>query len=184
MSYSMHGLGASPATASAGELLSSLNARWSQMAPVKGIGLSLASIGTLLHALQLLHQSAHWQVKGPTYYGDHLLFERVYKDIRKEVDAIGERTVAMGDPRLVCPILVAGLSAELLQGWGKGHGKVEAANQLVAMSLRAEREFIAAVSQALAQAPASDGVQNLLQGIADAHEGNVYLLEQRLVRGA
>ncbi len=184
MSYSFNAFGASPATAQAPQLLSSLNSRWAQMAPVKGIGLSLASLGTMLHALLLLHQSAHWQVRGPTYYGDHLLFQRIYDGIAKEIDSVGERTVNTGDPRLVCPILVAGLSAELLQGWGKGHGKVEKAAELVAMSLRAEKEFVTAISQALAQAPASDGTQNLLQGIADAHEGNVYLLQQRLVRGA
>lgn len=184
MSYSLNAFGEAPATAAAPQILASLNTRWSQMAPVKGIGLSLASIGTMLHALQLLHQAAHWQVRGPTYYGDHLLFERVYKGIRKEIDAIGERTVNTGDLRLVCPILVANLSADLLQGWGKGHGKVEQAKDLVAMSLGAEKSFLVAIGQALAQAPASDGTQNLLQGIADAHEAVVYLLQQRLVRGA
>ena len=184
MAYSFNAFGAAPSSAAPPQLLASLNARWSQMAPVKGIGLSLASLGTMLHALQLLHQAAHWQVRGPTYYGDHLLFQRLYDGIPKEIDSVGERTVNTGDPRLVCPILVANLSAELLQGWGKGHGKVEQATELVGLSLRAEKEFVLAISQALAQAPASDGTQNLLQGIADAHEGNVYLLQQRLVRGA
>ena len=86
MSYSFNAFGASPATAQAPQLLSSLNSRWAQMAPVKGIGLSLASLGTMLHALLLLHQSAHWQVRGPTYYGDHLLFQRIYEGIAKEID--------------------------------------------------------------------------------------------------
>lgn len=52
------------------------------------------------------------------------------------------------------------------------------------MSLGAEKSFLVAIGQALAQTPASDGTQNLLQGIADAHEAVVYLLQQRLVRGA
>lgn len=154
------------------------------MAPSSPIALSLASLGSMLQALYLLHQSAHWQSSGPTYYGDHLLFERLYKPIAKEVDAVGERAVGLGSPLLVCPITTATLSAQLLQRWGKRHAPPETPLELAALSLRAERELLAAVDEALALSKASDGVQNLLQGIADTHEGNVYLLQQRLVRGA
>lgn len=146
-------------------------------APV--VGKSLASLATALHALYLLHQAAHWQTRGASYYGDHLMFQRLYKNIDKEIDSLGERAVAMGSPRLVCPITTAELSADILRAWGKGHG-LDSAEKLVVLSLNAEKSVLAAIASAMATASPSDGVQNLLQGIADAHEGSVYLLEQRL----
>ena len=189
MGYALRGFGDSAVMAQqSGSLLGSLNQSWSDMLRADGskispIGLSLASLGVMLEALQLLHQSAHWQVRGPTYYGDHLLFERLYKKIPKQIDSVGERTVNLGDARLVCPITTANLAGQLIAGWGKRHGSVESARELVALSFRAEQSFVKAVKQALAGAPASDGTQNLLQGIADEHEANLYLLQQRLVRG-
>lgn len=183
MSYTLNGLGASTVLDSNGRLIEGLNARWAKMAQASPIALSLASLATIEHALQLLHQAAHWQTRGPSYYADHLLFQRLYKPIDKEIDALGERAVGLGDPRLVCPITTADTSAELLQSWGKGHG-LDSPTRLLQISLGAERALLLAVEAAMKMGSASDGVQNLLQGIADTHEGNVYLLQQRLVRGA
>jgi DNA-binding ferritin-like protein len=179
MTYRMRGLGAGESGSALG--LGQLNARWSQMAPASPIALSLASLAAMDHALYLLHQSAHWQSSGPTYYGDHLMFQRLYKPIDKEIDSLGERAVGLGDPRLVCPLTTSQMAFDLLQGWGKGH-RADAPLRLVQLSLYAEKCFLKAIKEAMSQ-PASDGAQNLLQGIADVHEGNVYLLQQRLVRG-
>lgn len=180
MTYKMNGLGAVQAPSS--RLLVTLNSRWEKMAKARGIAYSLASLATMEQAILLLHQSAHWQSSGPTYYADHLLFQRLYKPIDKEIDSLGERAVGLGDPRLVCPITVASLAGDLLRAWGKGHG-LDSPRRLVEMSLNAERSLLEAIAAAMGQAAPSDGVQNLLQGIADTHEGNVYLLQQRLVRG-
>lgn len=180
MTYNMHGLGAALAPQS--KLLALLNGRWEKMAKAPQVAYSLASLAVIDQALALLHQAAHWQSSGPSYYGDHLLFQKLYKPIDKEVDALGERAVGVGHPRLVCPITQASMAKDLLQGWGKGQGPDEP-RRLVQMSLGAERSFLEAIAASMVQASPSDGVQNLLQGIADVHEGNVYLLQQRLVRG-
>jgi len=177
MSYLYNGFGESPRTTS--PELRMLSEEWSKMGrQASPIALSLASLASMLHALYLLHQSAHWQTRGPTYYADHLMFQRLYKNIDKEIDSLGERAVNLGGPMLVCPITTAELATPLLAGWGKGHG-LDAPEKLVSMSLRAERSVLDALGVAMTQT-ASDGVQNLLQGIADAHEGNLYLLDQRL----
>jgi hypothetical protein len=177
MTYSMKVFGAGDSASPIG--LAQLNARWSQMAAAAPVALSLASLASMDHALYLLHQSAHWQSSGPTYYGDHLMFQRLYKPINKEIDSLGERAVGLGDPRLVCPLTTSQMALDLLQAWGKGH-RVDAPKRLVQLSLYAEKCFLKAIKEAMAQ-PASDGVLNLLQGIADTHEGNVYLLQQRLI---
>lgn len=177
MSYLYNGLGDAP-KASSPQLLKLMN-EWSKMGGrSSAISLSLASLATMLNALYLLHQAAHWQTHGPTYYADHLMFQRLYKGIDKEIDGIGERAVNLGGPMMVCPITTSELSITLLADWGKGHG-LDSPEKLVSLSLRAERSFLDALAVAMTYT-ATDGVQNLLQGIADAHEANVYLLDQRL----
>ena len=181
--YAYKGFGAAPQRPQSA-MLARLNDAWSKMdSRACPVGCSLASLATALEALYLLHQSAHWQTRGSSYYADHLMFQRLYKGIDKEIDSLGERAVAMGSPLLVCPITTAQLSAELLRLWGKGHG-LDSPVRLVSLSLGAERAVLEAIATVMASTSPSDGVQNLLQGIADAHEGSVYLLQQRLARGS
>jgi DNA-binding ferritin-like protein len=49
-----------------------------------------------LRALGIMQHSHHWQTKGETSYGDHLLFERIYKHIEEDVDGLGEKIVGLG----------------------------------------------------------------------------------------
>lgn len=43
-----------------------------------------------LRALKWLSWNAHWMASGPTSYSDHLLFERIYDAIDKQVDTVAE----------------------------------------------------------------------------------------------
>jgi DNA-binding ferritin-like protein len=56
---------------------------------------------SFLRYLYLLHQTNHWTASGDPYYGDHLLFERLYTTTVEEIDAIGEKAVGLGSPHLV-----------------------------------------------------------------------------------
>lgn len=160
------------------ELLPQLIARWQEVAPdAVGIPVSLASVAVVLRAVGLSHQAAHWQTKGTTFYSDHLLFKRIYKAIPKELDSISEKIVALGDPILVCPIRSSQLALELLGVFGRVC-VVPDSEKLVALSLAAELGFLRVLETAT-QAATTDGVENLLQSIADKHESHVYLLQQR-----
>lgn len=53
-----------------------------------------------LRALQIIHQSHHWQSMGKNSYSDHLLYQRLYEVIEREVDAIGEKIVGTGQMKL------------------------------------------------------------------------------------
>ena len=46
-----------------------------------------------LRAAHLIHWTGHWQVKGDTQYGDHLLLERVYSGLADEIDTLAEKIV-------------------------------------------------------------------------------------------
>jgi DNA-binding ferritin-like protein len=136
---------------------------------------------TLLSNLRLLsmyYQTCHWQVKGSLFYGDHLMFDRLYNAVNEEVDGVAERAVGFtGDRSLV------NLN-EVLKRMSEAAIKLpfECSENIhyVNAALLLEQDLLAYLEQH--QDYGSVGVKNLLAGIADAHESNVYLLKQRLAK--
>jgi hypothetical protein len=144
----------------------------------------LASLLALLRAVYQLHQAHHWQSRGKSYYADHLLYQRLYEEILPEIDAVAERVVGLSrDPRLVDPSRQAQATQVILEGFKESEAataeNVPPTEAAVMASLEAEMQLLRQIDALLAT-QASNGVQNLLQGIADKHEGHVYLLQQRL----
>jgi DNA-binding ferritin-like protein len=52
-------------------------------------------------SLYTLLQQAHWQNKGENFYGNHLLFERLYKVAEGDLDAAAEKTVGLYNPETI-----------------------------------------------------------------------------------
>lgn len=141
----------------------------------------LATLLVFLRGLSHVHQSAHWATKGPQSYADHQLFDRVYGDTFGEIDSVGERLVGLAGPLMVEPVrlakqaalVVEELSVSVSGPFGSG---------LVEVSLLAELRFLLllqALTRSLREAGVlTAGTDNLLAGIADTHEGHVYLLRQ------
>lgn len=143
----------------------------------------LASLLVMLRSVYLLHQAHHWQSAGKSYYGDHLLFQRIYETVLPEMDSVAERTVGLGGAQLVYSAAQSALTTRALEAFSDvekhAQARMPASQARVFSSLNAEMALIEAIDKVLALRN-SNGVQNLLQGIADTHEGNVYLLQQRL----
>lgn len=57
---------------------------------------------SLADTLDLAYQTkqAHWNVKGPNFYGLHLLFDQLYIQLGTTVDELAERAVALGGQAL------------------------------------------------------------------------------------
>ena len=138
---------------------------------------ALATLLAALRALYLLHQAHHWQSRGPSFYGDHLLFQRLYEAVLPEMDSVAERAVGKGQGRLVSAADVTRATQKLLTRW---QADVETPDALVESSLDAEGDVLGLIDDLMGQVAFSNGVQNLLQGIADKHEEHVYLLQRRL----
>lgn len=144
------------------------------------VALKLGSLVATLRALYQLHQAHHWQSSGPNYFADHQLYERLYTPIPEEIDAVAERTVGLGDAMAVSSALQARLTDATLQAWASAKPGGSAGQARAALSLMAEMTLLDEIDGILRLQGVSNGVQNLLQGIADKHESNVYLLQQRL----
>lgn len=48
-----------------------------------------------LKALALIHQHNHWTTKGEMFYGDHLLFERLYNSTLENLDLAAEKFIGV-----------------------------------------------------------------------------------------
>jgi DNA-binding ferritin-like protein len=137
----------------------------------------LSSVVAGLRAARFLTHTYHWVTTGPQFYGDHLLLQRIYEGT--EFDNVAEKTVAYEGS--VDPIQQVQAVSNLIAKYGSQSDDPES---LLASALDIEKAVIEIIAQAKNQLEQSgqltDGIDNMLQGIADGHETFVYLLQQRL----
>ena len=142
----------------------------------------LGAIVAILRAASLLHQTHHWQTRGGNYYGDHLLFERLYNDSQVFIDQVAERAVGTGSRDTVCPKTQAEQINTLVHLWCSTPDE-PTSYDMVVVSLNVEKcvlECLKTARERLEETQRlSDGTDNLLQGVADKHEEFLYLLQQR-----
>lgn len=138
----------------------------------------------LLRALSLLHHTHHWQTMGSQFYGDHLLYQRLYELADGQIDGVGEKAVGLGSSELVA-------SKHSLENMRRYIEAIEDADMMDAPALKmakrsllAERSFITAGEKMMDQLKSKGlltrGVEQLLGTILDTHEGVLYLLKQRV----
>lgn len=136
-----------------------------------------------LKHLYALHQNHHWTAMGDSYYGDHLLFQRLYEGILKEIDALAEKAIGLGCTGNVDLHLQHHQLLKLVTGQGSA-SMIPHSSDLARKSLMAEMNFLAVMKHLCDSLKESGlmshGLDNLLAGIEDAHEGHVYLLKQRI----
>lgn len=136
-----------------------------------------------LKYLAALHQNHHWTSMGDPYYGDHLLFERLYGDLAEEIDSIAEKAIGLGCTANVELHLLHSQLLKLIMGSGSAT-MIPQSSDLAKKSLMAEMNFLAVmkhICDSLRECGLmTHGLDNLLAGIEDKHEGHVYLLKQRI----
>lgn len=149
----------------------------------------LATLVSALRAIYQLHQSHHWLSKGANYYGDHLLYQRLYEAVLPEIDSVAERTVGNGGARAMDAITQAKQTTHFLEIFSEPSdapyevlGQRVDLNEIAARSLQAELVLVGLIDDVEASPGITAGTRNLLEGIADTHEGHIYLLQQRLSR--
>lgn len=150
-------------------------------------GVVLAELGALvavLRAAALVHQTHHWQTRGDTFYGDHLLYERLYNESLDMIDRVAERGVGSGHRLLVHPVIQSTQVGALVK-FLCGDIQVDPSpDDYAAIGFMTEvyvLSFLGMAYQALqASQLLTNGTENLLQDVSDKHESFVYLLRQRV----
>lgn len=137
---------------------------------------ALADLLALIRAQQLAYWTIHWTVQGTAYYGDHLLFQRVYEALSEEIDALAEKIVAHISPDFV------ELTDQMarMQAWTDSWCLID---DPFLRAQRSEEDFQSAVRSAYDILDETGyltlGLDDFLMAIANAHETNQYLLKQR-----
>jgi len=136
---------------------------------------ALLDVWASLRALHHVLWTLHWQAEGDPSYGDHLLYERLYKARVEEIDRVAELIAALFGAETLDPVASWDRAGVLLhaKGWRTAHPAEGA--------LRMVEATIAAIDLADG---ANDGrhalaANNVLAGIADNLNNAAYLLQQR-----
>lgn len=131
-----------------------------------------------LCALYSAYLSCHWRSAGGSYYGDHLLFQKMYENIRDEIDSVAERSLGItGDDSIVDPMRISAGTVLSLKS-------LVMPGELPASMLQAEQKFLLNIKSIKAtmeqNRSLTDGVEDLIQSVASKHEEHVYLLSRRV----
>lgn len=131
-----------------------------------------------LKALALIHQHNHWTTKGNSFYGDHLLFERLYDSTLENLDLAAEKFIGVFGDQCLSYDLQTELLAKVLSKYKNLEGSP------VRMSLAAEKDFLKFSKDAYNcfedEGKLTLGLDDMIMSIASEREESVYLLQQSL----
>lgn len=129
-----------------------------------------------LKGVALIHLHSHWTTKGITFYGNHLLFERLYQSALEDLDAAAEKFIGLFGSECLDYDLQADLLHKVLLKYKNLEGSP------VSMSLACEKDFIKLTKDAYncfeEEGRMTLGLDDLLMSIASQREESVYLLQQ------
>lgn len=131
----------------------------------------------LLHALYWSHWTSHWQVQGNPFYGDHLLFERLYEGVTEEIDTLAEKMVARFGPSAVDVVDHFPVTQAWVERWSTQDSPYKRALMAESDFQESARKVYDSIKEAGAM---SLGLDDYLMAIANDHETHMYLLQQRL----
>lgn len=140
--------------------------------------MKLRVLQRLLGALRAVHWShwtSHWQVKGMPFYGDHIMFERMYTAVAQEIDTLAEKIVADFGPDAVEPLAQIAETHNILDDL-RASGPVARgllAEELVQTALKGAYDALKK------EGCMSLGMDDFLMATANAHDTHLYLLRQR-----
>jgi len=144
----------------------------------------LAVLLSATRALSMLHQANHWRAFGDPFYGDHLMYERAYDSVAEDIDSVAERLVGLAGDALIDPVTSASQTARILHEAMQAMGSTQ--DDILRASLDAETYYADMLETVVAALESKDqlsyGTDNLLAGIADKHEGLMYLFKRRAAK--
>lgn len=130
---------------------------------------------SLLRAQYMAYQTSHWQSMGQAYYGNHLLFQRLYEGVQAEVDGLAEKLVGYVGVDGVDIVPQVALVMSWVQRWSQ-------VENLHMQGLQSERDMQAVFQSAYDAIKAAKamtlGLDDWIMATANAHDTNAYLLQQ------
>jgi DNA-binding ferritin-like protein len=131
-----------------------------------------------LKAMTLILQHCHWTSRGDAFYGDHLLFERLYNKAQENLDLAAEKFVGLFSSK----VLSYDLQTDLLKGVLDKYSDLEGSP--AQMALATQKDFLKFSQQAYdtfeKEQQLTLGLDDSIMTIASDREEAAYLLQQLL----
>ena len=127
-----------------------------------------------LRAAHHVYWTLHWQSRGPTAYGDHLLFERLYSARIEEIDGLAEIIAGEYGSDKLEPVAAWAAASDIISKLVKADSPVA-----VACAVRASVEEC---NKDCANSCYPASTQNFVSGVGTSHLSALYLLQQRFGR--
>ena len=139
----------------------------------------LCEVLACLRAQYLSYQTSHWQVVGGAFYGNHLLFERLYKSVQGQVDALAEKIAGY----LGGEVLDLNKQIETIYNYTLDWGRVSCHHERGLQSEEDLQEALRVAYEGIKVVNAMTlGLDDWLMATANEHESNTYLLQQSLAK--
>jgi DNA-binding ferritin-like protein len=119
--------------------------------------------------------TTHWQAKGDNAYGNHLLFQRLYEGLTVEIDSLAEKIVGYFGEEEVENTAIMEKMERWLEKWKATADPMERAIQT---EQDMQNLFKAAYEKLKEADDVSLGLDDFLMATSNAHETNLYLLQQ------
>jgi DNA-binding ferritin-like protein len=135
----------------------------------------------LLRTLRWHYHTTHWRVYGKSFYGDHLMFERLYQgepSLDDEIDKLGEKMVTLYGRDAVASQTI----------WPEATRSLESAvsqsdcpyRQALALEGEVQQTLKSAYDTLKAEGKLTAGMDDYLLALANERDTATYLLKQRL----
>ena len=137
----------------------------------------LRNILSVLRAQYFSYQTSHWQVKGSSFYGNHLLFQRLYESVQDQVDQLAEKMVGYFGTEAVSLVPQMKSVYVYCARWSQvdcNHKRGILSEEDLQFAVKSAYDGIKAVGAMTL------GLDDWLMATANAHEENTYLLQQAL----
>lgn len=131
-----------------------------------------------LKAIAQIHQHSHWTTRGDNFYGDHLLFERLYDSALENMDTAAEKSIGLFGSQVLDYEMQVNLLNKVLMKYKNLEGSP------AEMSLAIEKDFLKLSKDAYncfdKEGKLTLGLDDMIMSIASQREESVYLLQQLL----
>lgn len=126
-------------------------------------------------ALYWNYYGLHWTSQGNDYYGNHLLFQRLYESMPEEIDTLAEKIVGYyGKEAINSPELMR-RTQKWVDKWNKEGDNIKQALQ----SEEDLQDFLdTAYNKLKNSGEITLGLDDFIMSVADDHETHLYLLRQ------
>jgi DNA-binding ferritin-like protein len=131
-----------------------------------------------LKAIYLIHQHGHWTTNGGNFYGNHLLFQRLYEAAQESADLAAEKFLGVFGEEVIDLKFQNDLLGKLLSKF------TIVSSDPTQRSIAAEKQFLKLSQDAYDAFKDDDvmtlGMDDMIMSIASKSEEAVYLLQQSL----